>query len=87
MGSVVIIMLAAVAVAALARQKLASGVLGKREAYGRPMSDWAGASLLGLGLGLALLVAGLNALAFLTLGGVLFMSYLTVSQVKPRRRR
>lgn len=86
MSSLVVIVLAAV-VAALARQKLASGILGKREAYARPLSDWAGVCILGLGLGLAFLVAGLNALAFLLLGAVLFLSYMTVSQVKPRRRR
>ena len=86
MGSLVIVLLALVA-AALVRAKTAAGVLGKREAYGRPMSDWAAVSVLGLGLGLAALVAGLNTLAFLLLGAVLLESYLTVSQVKPRRRR
>ena len=86
MGSLVVIVLA-VAAAAIVRQKLAGGILGKREAYGRPMSDWAGVSVLGLGSGLAALVAGLDKLAFLLLGAVLLESYLTVSQVKPRRRR
>ena len=86
MGSLVVIVLAVVAAAA-ARQKTATGVLGKREAYGRPMSDWAGVSVFGLGLGLAALVAGLDGLAFLLLAAVLLESYLTVSQVKPRRRR
>ncbi len=86
MSSLVVIVLAVVAAAA-ARQKTATGILGKREAYGRPMSDWAGVSVFGLGLGLAALVAGLNTLAFLLLGAVLLESYLTVSQVKPRRRR
>jgi hypothetical protein len=86
MSTLVVVVLAVVA-AALARTRTATGVLGKREAYGRPMSDWAGLSVLGLGLGLAALVAGLNALAFLLLGAVLLESYLTVSQVKPRRRR
>jgi hypothetical protein len=82
-----LVVVLAVAAAAFARQKTAAGVLGQREAYGRPLSDWAGVSVLGLGLGLAALVAGLNFLAFLLLGAVLFESYLTVSQVKPRRRR
>jgi 4-amino-4-deoxy-L-arabinose transferase-like glycosyltransferase len=82
-----VVILLAVAAAALARAKTATGVLGKREAYGRPMSDWAGVTVLGLGLGLAALFAGLNGLAFLLLGAVLLLSYLTVSQVKPRRRR
>ncbi|MGH9043157.1 MAG: hypothetical protein ACRDZ3_23345 [Acidimicrobiia bacterium] len=86
MGSLIVIIVAA-ALAALARTKAASGILGKREAYGRPMSDWAAVSVFGLGLGFAALVAGINALAFLLLGGVLFLSYMTVSQVKPRRRR
>jgi hypothetical protein len=86
MSTLVVVVLAVVA-AALARAKTATGVLGKREAYGRPMSDWAGVSVLGLGLGLAALLAGLNGLAFLLLGAVLLESYLTVSQVKPRRRR
>lgn len=86
MSSLVVIVLAAV-LATLARQKLTGGILGKREAYGRPMSDWAGVSILGLGLGFGFLLAGSSALAFLMLGAVLFVSYMTVSQVKPRRRR
>ncbi len=83
----VLVAVIALALAAVARQWAASGVLGRREAYGRPMSDWAGLSVLGLGLGFAALVAGVKLLAYLLLGGVLFMSYLTISQVKPRRRR
>jgi 4-amino-4-deoxy-L-arabinose transferase-like glycosyltransferase len=86
MGSLVVIIIA-VALAALARAKTATGVLGKREAYGRPMSDWAGLSVLGLGLGLAALVAGYPSLGFLLLGAVLIESYATVSQIRPRRRR
>ena len=75
-----------VVLAMAARNKTAAGVLGKREAYGRPMSDWAGLSVLGLGFGLAALAAGLRGLAFLLLAAVLLMSYLTMSQVRPRRR-
>ena len=86
MGSLVVVLLA-VAVAALVRVKTATGVLGKREAYGQPMNDWAALSVLGLGLGLASLVAGLKILAFLLLGAVLLESYMTVSHVRPRRRR
>jgi hypothetical protein len=86
MGSLVVLVVA-VALAALARAKTATGVLGKREAYGRPMSDWAAVSVLGLGLGLAVLIAGYPNIAFLLLGAVLIESYMTVSQIRPRRRR
>jgi len=50
------------------------------------MSDWAALSVLGLGLGLAALVAGVPSLAFLLLVAVLVESYVTISQVRPRRR-
>ncbi len=86
MGSLVVILLAVV-LAALVRAKTAAGVLGKREAYGRPMSDWAAVSVFGLGLGLAVLIAGYPNLGFLVLGAVLIESYATVSQIRPRRRR
>jgi hypothetical protein len=85
MGSVVVVVLA-VAVAGSVRAKTAAGLLGRRESYGRPMSDWAALSVLGLGLGLAALVAGAPGLAFLLLAAVLVESYATVSRIRPRRR-
>ena len=84
-GSLVVVVLA-VALAGLVRAKTAGGLLGRREAYGRPMSDWAALSVLGLGLGLAALVAGVPGLAFLLVAGVLVESYATIRQVRPRRR-
>ena len=76
----------AVAMAGLVRARTAAGLLGRREAFGRPMSDWAALSALGLGLGVAALVAGVPGLAFVLLAAVLVESYATVSQVRPRRR-
>jgi len=85
MGSLVVVVLA-VAMAGLVRARTAAGLLGRREAFGRPMSDWAALSALGLGLGVAALVAGVPGLAFVLLAAVLVESYATVSQVRPRRR-
>ena len=85
MGSLMVVVLA-VAMAGLVRAKTAAGLLGRREAFGRPMSDWAALSALGLGLGVAALVAGVPGLAFVLLAAVLVESYATVSQVRPRRR-
>ena len=85
MGSLVVVVVA-VALAGLVRTKTAVGLLGRREAYGRPMSDWAALSALGLGLGLAALVAGVPNLAFLLLVAVLVESFATMRQVRPRRR-
>jgi flagellar biosynthesis component FlhA len=84
-GSLVVVVLA-LAVAGLVRAKTAAGLLGRRESYGRPMSDWAALSVLGLGLGLAALVAGAPNVAFLLLAAVLAESYATIRQVRPRRR-
>ncbi|MGH8973627.1 MAG: hypothetical protein ACRD0C_10550 [Acidimicrobiia bacterium] len=86
MASLIVVLISA-ALAALVRARTATGVLGKREAYGRPMSDWAAVSVFGLGLGLAVLAAGYSSVAFLILGAVLIESYVTVSQIRPRRRR
>ncbi|MGH9037934.1 MAG: hypothetical protein ACRD0O_19425, partial [Acidimicrobiia bacterium] len=44
--------------AAAETRKRTRPVLGRRTAFGRPLSDWAAVSVLGLGLGLAALVAG-----------------------------
>ena len=85
MATLLVVVLS-VALAALARAKAAAGLLGRREAYGRPMSDWAAVSVLGLGLGLAALVAGAPGLGFLLLIAVLAESFATVRQVRPRRR-
>ena len=85
MGSLMVVVLA-VAMAGLVRARTAAGLLGRREAFGRPMSDWAALSALGLGLGVAALVAGVPGLAFVLLAAVLVESYATVSQVRPRRR-
>lgn len=84
-GSLVVVVLA-VTLAGLVRAKTAASLLGRREAYGRPMNDWAALSVLGLGLGLAALAAGVPSLAFLLLAAVLVESYATISQVRPRRR-
>jgi hypothetical protein len=76
----------AVAAAADARRRTRP-VLGRREAYGRPMSDWAAVSVLGLGLGMAALIAGLRSIAFLLLIAVMIESFATLSQIRPPRRR
>lgn len=73
-------------VAAAETRKRTRPVLGKRSVYGRPLSDWAAVSVLGLGLGLAALLAGFRSLAFLLLIAVMIESFLTVSQVRFQRR-
>lgn len=83
----VIVLIVAVAVAAVGRARASGGVLGRLEAYGRPMSDWAGVSLLGLGAGLAAMVAGLPGLAWLLMAAVLVESFMTLRAVPPGRRR
>ncbi len=84
---VLLVVVLALLAAAEARRRTRP-ILGKRPAYGRPLSDWAGISVLGLGLGLATLIAGFRQLAFLLLIAVMIESFLTVSQVRtPRRRR
>lgn len=81
----VVVVLALVAAAEVRRRT--RPILGKRTAYGRPLNDWAGVSVLGLGLGLAALISGVRQLAFLLLIAVMIESFLTVSQVRPQRRR
>jgi hypothetical protein len=76
----------ALAAAADARKRTRP-VLGKRTAYGRPLSDWAAVSVLGLGLGMAALIAGLRSIAFLLLIAVMIESFATLAQVRPQRRR
>ena len=85
MGPLLVIILALVAAAET--RKRTRPVLGKRIVYGRPLSDWAAVSVLGLGLGVAALVAGLRSIAFLLLIAVMIESFVTVSQVRPQRRR
>ncbi|MDQ3947118.1 MAG: hypothetical protein M3357_18555 [Actinomycetota bacterium] len=81
-----LVVVLALAAAAMTRTRTRP-VLGRRTAYGRPLSDWAAVSVLGLGLGLAALIAGFRTLAFLLLIAVLIESYATVSQVRFQRRR
>lgn len=85
MGPLVVVILALVAAAET--RKRTRPVLGKRTVYGRPLSDWAAVSVLGLGLGLAALVAGLRSVAFLLLIAVMVESFATLSQVRPQRPR
>ncbi|HEY3239366.1 MAG TPA: hypothetical protein VGL92_07380 [Acidimicrobiia bacterium] len=84
---VVLLVVALALVAAAEARKRTRPVLGRRMAYGRPLSDWAAVSVLGLGLGLAALVAGLRSIAFLLLIAVLVESFATLQQFRPQRRR
>jgi hypothetical protein len=84
--SLVVLMLV-VAVAAALRTWARAGILGRREAYGRPMSDWAGVTALGIGAGLSALIAGVRWLAWILIGAVMAESVLTLRSVRPRRRR
>ena len=81
-----VVLLVSVAVAALGRSRAAAGPLGRRQAYGRPISDWAGVSLLGLGAGLAVMTAGLPGVAWLLLAAVIALSFLTLKEVRPPNR-
>ncbi len=84
--SLVVLMLV-VAVAAAVRTRAGAGILGRREAYGRPMSDWAGVTVLGIGAGVSALIAGVRWLAWILIGAVMVESFVTLRSVRPRRRR
>jgi hypothetical protein len=75
-----------VAAASAVRIRSSSGILGRRQAYGYPMSDWAGLTVLGIGAGLAALVAGLRWLAWLLVLAVLVESFATLRSIRPKRR-
>src|SRR5256885_14475384 len=70
MGSLMVVVLA-VAMAGLVRAKTAAGLLGRREALGPPLSDWAAPSPPRLGLGGAGPVARVPGPALLLLAAVL----------------
>ncbi len=82
-----VMLILAVAAAAETRNRAQFGVLGRRQAYGRPMSDWAGLTVLGVGAGFAALVAGVRWLAWSLIAAVLVQSWITVRAVRPKRRR
>ena len=82
-----VVLIVTVVVAAAVRGRARAGILGRREAYGRPMSDWAGVTVLGLGAGLAALVAGVRWLAWLLMTAVLVESFVTLRSVRPKRQR
>jgi hypothetical protein len=82
-----LLLILALAAAAEIRNRSQSGVLGRRQAYGRPMSDWAGLTAFGVGAGFAALVAGVRWLAWLLIAAVLAQSWITLRAVRPKRRR
>jgi hypothetical protein len=84
--SLVVLMLAVVSAMAI-RERARPGILGRREAYGRPMSDWAGITAFGVGAGLSALVAGVRWLAWLLIAAVLVESFATLRSVRPKRGR
>jgi hypothetical protein len=84
---VILLVVVLAVVAAAEARKRTRPLLGRHLAFGRPLSDWAAVSVLGLGLGLAALVAGLRPVAFLLLIAVLAESFATIQQVRPQRRR
>jgi hypothetical protein len=84
--SLVVLILAVVGAMAI-RERARAGVLGRREAYGRPMSDWAGVTMFGVGAGLSALVAGIRWLAWMLIAAVVVESFLTLQSVRPKRGR
>lgn len=80
-----LVLILAVAAAAGVRRKLGSGVVGRREAYGRPLSDWAGLTVLALGAGVAAFAAGVDWLAWVLLYATLLGSFVVLRRVRFRR--
>lgn len=82
---ILLVVILAVAAAAGVRRKLGSGVLGRRQAYGRPLSDWAGLTALELGAGVAAFVAGVAWLAWFLFTAALLESFVVLRGVRFRR--
>ena len=82
-----VVLMVVIAIAAAVRSRARAGILGRREAYGRAMSDWAGVTVLGIGAGLSALIAGVRWLAWILIGAVMVESVVTLRSVRPKRRR